>query len=108
MTVKRPTYIVELDDESTHTVQVLMADQLRAELEAPRQGIPVDVSQAPVHTAALWVWSALLRTGVLPKGSKFQEARERMVAVSRVPEDQPAEPDQPVDPTQQGQGPGQP
>lgn len=100
---KRPAYLVELDDDTDHRVEILMADQLRAELEAPKHGIPVDVSLAPVHTTALWCWSALLRTGVLPAGTKFQDARQRIVMVKRLdPADEPAA-DQPVDPTQQGQ-----
>jgi hypothetical protein len=93
-----------LDDGSRHVVEVLMPDQLRAELEAPRHNIPVDVSAAPVHTTALWVWSALLRTGVLAEGTKFQEARPRLVFVRKLdPDLEPAQADQPVDPTGQGQ-----
>jgi hypothetical protein len=104
MAVRRPTYLVELDDGSEHRVEVLMADQLRAELEAPRHSIPVDVASAPVHTTALWVWSALLRTGVLESGTGFQAARSRLTLVRKLdPDTEPAEPDAPVDPTQQGQ-----
>lgn len=102
--MERPTFQVELDDGTTHVVEVLMADQLRAELEAPRNGIPVDVSLAPVHTTALWVWSALLRTGQLEAGTKFQEFRPRLLLVKRVE----AAPDVKVDPTQQGQRSEQP
>lgn len=103
MTQPRPTYFVELDDGTEHRVEVLMGDQLRAELEAPKHGIPVDVAQAPAHTTALWCWSALVRTGVV-KGP-FQEVRARMVLVRKVNTDTEPGADNPVDPTAQDQPP---
>lgn len=88
--------MAELADGTTHRVEVLHGDQLRAELEAPKQGIPVDPKAAPNHTATLWVWAALVRTGVCTTG--FQEFAPTLLALGKA-----LEADAPVGPTQLGQ-----
>lgn len=100
--MKKPTYKVELSDGSEHVVQVLHGDQLRAELEAGKQGLPLDYDKAPVHHTTLWVWSALLRSGVTEAG--FQEFRaEQLVMLQRLGLQESA-----VDPTPEGQPSEQP
>jgi hypothetical protein len=94
----RPTFTVELQDGTTHTVGVVLGDQLRAELEAPRHGIPTDPAKSPLHTATLWVWAAMARHGFTALG--FQAFQAECVAIARATEDQLV----PVDPT----GPDQP
>lgn len=98
MALNRPTFRVELADGTEHTVEVIHGDQLRAELEAKKQGIPVDFAEAPVHLTTLWVWSSLVRTGVCQVG--FQEfSNTQLVQLVRGKADHP----DPVRPTQQGQ-----
>jgi hypothetical protein len=91
-----PQFRVLLDDGTEHLVSVHLGDQLRAELEAGVQGLPVKFEAAPAHHTALWLWAGLTRMGVTDQ--KFREFRDRMVLVARV-EDPP-----PADPTQQGPG----
>lgn len=73
MTVKLPRYTVliaaaaapdEIEEATEHEVTILHGDQLRAELEAPRQGIPA-MDTAPMHGITLWIWAALMRTHVI-------------------------------------------
>lgn len=71
--MKKPTFRVELANGTEHVVQVLHGDQLRAELEAGKQGLPLSFEQAPVHHTTLWVWSAMLREG--HTSAEFQEFR---------------------------------
>lgn len=96
MTVRKPTFRVELADGSEHVVEVVHADQLRAELEAPRHMIPVNPGQLPLATTTLWLWAACSRLGITT--AKFQAFKGELVAVNRVDDD--VAPDQPVDPTQ--------
>jgi hypothetical protein len=42
------------------SVEVTYADQLRGELEVAKQGITMD--KAPMTTATVWVWCAMVRT----------------------------------------------
>lgn len=46
--------------EAEHRVTVILGDQLRGELEGKKLGL--DTSY-PIHTGALWVWAAMVRTG---------------------------------------------
>lgn len=101
MTVRKPTFRAQLADGSEHVVEVIHGDQLRAELEAPKHGIPVDPAQAPLHTTTLWLWASLTRTKVV--SSSFQAFRTELVGVNRVQDDDPAEPAEPVDPTMPAQ-----
>lgn len=103
MSLTRTMYDVELSDGTVHRVEILAADQLRAELEAGRHGIPVDVAQAPVQTAVLWAWAALVRTKVTDaKFKPFQH--EELVDLQRVPPAQANQPDHPeLGPTELGQ-----
>lgn len=73
-TLKRPAYWVWVAPEGTdpdtvpddqlelHHVLVHHADQLRAELEAAKQGLAKGATSAPMHLTALWLWAALVRT----------------------------------------------
>ena len=100
MTMTPPAFRVLLDDGSEHVVQVLLGDQLRAELEAPKHAIPVKFEAAPAHHTALWLWAALTRVGVTKEG--FRPFRDRMHLVARL-DDVEAEAVEGVDPTQPAQ-----
>lgn len=72
--LKRPAYHVWIappgvdPDEATedqlelHHVVVHHADQLRAELEASKQGLAKGGTATPMHLTALWIWANLVRT----------------------------------------------
>lgn len=74
-TLKRPAYYAwiapaDLDPDTAderelecHHVVVHHADQLRAELEANKQGLAKGGTGAPMHLTALWLWANLIRTG---------------------------------------------
>jgi hypothetical protein len=63
----RPTYEVWLnpvDEEADPLiVQVTSGDQMRAELECKRLGLP-PLSEAPLNATAVWIWSAMVRDGL--------------------------------------------
>lgn len=44
-------------------VTVTHGDQLRAELEGKRHGLE-SMKEAPLHYTTIWVWAALVRTGL--------------------------------------------
>lgn len=99
MSVRRPTFTLELLDGTTHTVEVLHGDQLRAELQAGQEGIPVNPGVMPLATTTLWLWAACTRLGITT--AKYKAFRDsELLAVQRERE---AGPDAPVDPTQQDQ-----
>lgn len=93
----RPTFIVTMADdagrETTGTVDIVLGDQLRAELEAPKWGLPTDPAKAPLHTTALWCWASMARQHLTELG--FGDWRPHVVSIAR------AEP-VPVDPTEAG------
>jgi hypothetical protein len=68
VTVQRPTYRIELADGSEHVVEVLHGDQLRAELQAPHHGIPVNPGELPLATTTLWLWAACKRLQLTSSG----------------------------------------
>lgn len=77
--IKRPSFYVLMapegsdpntvtDDEcTTHHVLVHGGDQLRAELEAGKQGIK-SPKDAPMHITMMWLWAAMARTGATTLG----------------------------------------
>lgn len=89
-TLKRPAYHVWIappdvdpdeapeDDLELHHVIVHHADQLRAELEAGKQGLPKGGTGTPMHLTALWIWANLVRTKRFD--APFQEFKARCVA----------------------------
>lgn len=85
MTMTPPRFRVLLDDGTEHQVDIHLGDQLRAELEAGKQGLPVKFEAAPAHHTALWLWAALTRMGVT--AAKFREFQHTMILVARVEED---------------------
>jgi hypothetical protein len=95
VTIQRPTFRIELADGTEHTVEVLHGDQLRAELQAPHEGIPTDPSQLPLATTTLWLWAACKRLGLTQ--AKFRVfADSELVALGKAPQAA-------VDPTRQDQ-----
>lgn len=108
MTIALPRYTVLVADPDhpddpdhavEHTVTIRHADQLRAELEGPRNAIPgMDV--APMHGITLWIWAALVRTGAVD--DPFQAFLPRMLGFADAGADTGALPGQvatPADPT---------
>lgn len=89
-TLKRPAYHVwiapdgadpdtVLDDQlQIQHVVVNHGDQLRAELEAGKLGLPKAGTATPMHLTALWIWAALVRTERFT--GKFQDFKRRCIA----------------------------
>lgn len=96
------------DLASEHEVTILHGDQLRAELEAPRNALPgMDV--APMHGITLWIWAALMRSHIID--IPFQEFMPRMLGFEDIGEDGgalPGDPATPADPTQPAAASGSP
>lgn len=73
-TLKRPAFHVWIAPDDTdpdtvpddqlvlHHVVVHHADQLRAELEASKQGLAKGGTATPMHLTSLWLWATLTRT----------------------------------------------
>lgn len=97
--VADPDHPADPDHASEHEVTILHGDQLRAELEGPRNALPgMDV--APMHGITLWIWAALLRTHALDV--PFQEFMQRMLGFEDLEPDSgalPGDPATPADPT---------
>lgn len=101
MSMTPPTFQVLLATEAgraEHTVQVFTGDQLRAELEAGKLGLPLAFSEAPTHHTALWLWAACRREGITSEG--FRAFQDQLLLVARVDEPEgagvdPTQPDQP-------------
>lgn len=92
---KRQTLDVHMlaTDETTvvhHRVQLILGDQLRAELELNKRGI--DITSLGAHRSAAIAWSAMVRAGLYDK--KFDQFGEDVVDIASVDEDE-----QEVDPT---------
>lgn len=80
-------------EPTTHRVTVILADQLRGELEGKRHG--VDIKDA-IHTTALWGWSAMVREG--HTSLSFREFTAACWEVEQVKDREPTT----VDPTTPG------
>lgn len=97
--VADPEHPEDAAHATEHDVTILHGDQLRAELEAPRNSLPgMDV--APMHGITLWIWAALVRSHVLDV--PFQEFLPRMLGFKDLGEDNgafPGEPATAADPT---------
>lgn len=99
--LEAPVFLVLLDpadeagEPTTHEVQVRGSDQLRAELEAKRQGVTI---KDAMHTTYLWAWSAMVRQQLFT--GDFRPFMERCVMVEQAKDEdgEPAAVD--VDPTQ--------
>jgi hypothetical protein len=91
-----PEDLAELDYQY---VVVNHADQLRAELEAKRQGLgkPQDT---PMHLTSLWLWASLVRTGRY--AGKFAEFKTACIAYD--PDKEPDPADTEPDPTEASTG----
>lgn len=89
-TLKRPAFYAwitpdgvdpdTVDDDDLQLMHVIVnhSDQLRAELEAGKQGLAKGGTTTPMHLTALWIWAALVRTGRFD--GKFQDFKTRCVA----------------------------
>lgn len=89
-TLKRPAYFVwvapdGVDPDTADTTQLVChhvlvhhADQLRAELEAGKQGLAKGGTATPMHLTALWIWANLVRTERFT--GRFQEFKAACVA----------------------------
>jgi len=83
--LSRPTFHVWLvaDDQDPDTtdpayvglVAVTNQDQLVAELQARKVGVP-NVRETPFHLTNLWLWAACVRRGLT--SARFQEFARRM------------------------------
>lgn len=63
-------------------VTVILGDQLRGELEGKKLGLDTNY---PIHTGALWVWAAMLRSGHY--SGSFQEFKSACVDYEAVGEE---------------------
>lgn len=77
-------------------VAVIHGDRLRAELEAPRQGI-TDMAALPMHMISVWLWAACLRSKVIPE-TGFQAFANEMLLNFEEVEDTDGVDGQPADP----------
>lgn len=82
--MKRTSFVVAMsgteDNPPTeHRVTLMLADQLRGELEGKKLGIDLSL---PVHTSALWVWSAMVRLGHY--AGTFQEFKGACIDYEKV------------------------
>lgn len=86
----------ETDPEqiTEHRVTVILGDQLRGELEGKKLGLDTNY---PIHTGALWVWAAMLRSGHY--SGTFQDFKGACVDFDKVA-------DADADPTNQAASPG--
>jgi hypothetical protein len=66
------------DQLELHHVVIHHADQLRAELEANKQGLAKGGTGTPMHLTALWIWANLTRTKRFDE--PFQAFKLRCVA----------------------------
>lgn len=98
MTATVPTFALLLADGSTHTIEILHQDKLRAELEAPQQGLPTNPAEMPMATTTLWAWAACKRLGLTT--AKYKTFVGEVLSL----ETAKGAADHPVDPTQQAQG----
>lgn len=92
------------EDQVVETVTILHADQLRAELTAPRLGLP-SMKDAPMHYTSLWCWAAATRLGLYD--GKPQQWKTDCLGIEKEQPDEgarPGEPETAADPTQQGHG----
>lgn len=108
MDVRRFTYAVAIEDPETgeiaeHQVVVRAGDRLNAEVDANRFKLP-DVQKFPQNHAGLWLWRAMTRLELLPKGTDFYTFRDRLL----VEFDQAKPEGEAVDPTQASSEPGSP
>jgi hypothetical protein len=60
-----------------HELMLVHGDRLRAELEGPKYGLQME--KAPMHYAALWAWSALVRNHLVDQ--PFMDFKDRLVDV---------------------------
>jgi hypothetical protein len=108
LVLPRFTVLVANGDQEPveHTVTIRHGDQLRAELEAPRHGLP-SMEHAPMHATTLWVWCALVREGLYAGKARdfingdclgLEAARDDEGGFPGTPET-PADPTQPADDT---------
>ena len=117
MTMTLPRYRVLVADPEhpddpehgvEHEVTILHGDQLRGELEGPRNGLPA-MDQAAMHGITLWIWAALMRTHAIDQ--PFQEFLPRMLGFEDAGDDTGALPGEvatPADPTRPAAGSGSP
>lgn len=94
--LKRKRYVVGLvdgDQVTEHEIEVAPADMLRAEIEGRRYGI-ASPQEAPIHTATLWVYLALVRLE-LYAGSWQQFSSTDLYDFEPLAEDAPVDPTQP-------------
>ena len=78
-----------------HDVQIRGADQLRAELEAKKQGVSI---KDAMHTTYLWAWAAMVRTEKFSGG--FRDFMDACVMVEQAKDGDGQAVAETVDPTQ--------
>lgn len=102
MALKRTTLLVQMPDrDEPYEVPVILADQLRGELEGKKQGLDIKLS---MHTTALWAWSAMCRLGHYD--GPFQDFKADCIALGSPDDIDHPESLPDVDPTQPGLSPG--
>lgn len=62
MTMSRPRFRVQfVDSDEVHDFECIAGDQLRAETQARKEGLPSSTKDAPQNHTALWAWQAMVR-----------------------------------------------
>jgi hypothetical protein len=86
-------------DENTTaiSVEVTYADQLRGELEMAKQG--VNMGQAPMTAATVWVWCAMVRQGLYAEAFPRFKATDLAEMEPVLRADELPTPDETPDPT---------
>lgn len=91
MALKKKIITAYMADGSEHTVTLTLADQLRGELEARKNGILLDL---PMHMGTVWVWCALTRLHL------YEDPFQQFLNVDCLDWDDGTGDEEDVDPTQ--------
>ena len=87
-----------------HRVEITHGDHLRGEFEANKQSLP-SVKEAPMNHTTVWVWCALVRTGLYTLD--YRTFKDTVLGLEPV-RDAAGELETPVDPTEPVAGTGSP
>lgn len=76
------------EDGEALEVTVIYGDMMRGELEGSRLRLPA-MKETPMHYTGLWVWAALVRTGVYDRDFKTFQGDLLMIEAAKEAEEVP-------------------